>query len=44
MQLEWDGNEVNIDGFQNISDMLEYGLGIIAAWKNQMISPSVNEL
>ena len=20
-QLEWDGNEVNIDGFQNISDM-----------------------
>ena len=35
-ELEWDENEVTIDGSDNVEDLLKETLGILKQWKHQM--------
>lgn len=35
-ELEWDENEVTIDGLDNVEDLLKETLGILKQWKHQM--------
>lgn len=35
-ELEWNGNEVNVDDFDDILSGVVYGIGIILSWKTQL--------